>query len=379
VTLDIPKKKKMGKKSKSREVKGRGNGRRGEEAVLSSFDGISLEDTEKASVIGGEVNDLQDDEEVKASEEMRKCILDGDATDYLAILSERKIETTPIVYLMEWFHTWQQEYEILLQVLEAEEDDSNTESNADQDIEEMEAEAEGIIHGFGTICLHLLECFEENVDSILDKYGWTLLMQASNVGLRELMDTLIDMGANVNCKTSNGQNALFLAIQSEHTNEAMLLLKNGAVESALQIVTTNTKTPKDDEEEEEENMEEDTAFFQACRSGNAVVVQEMIALGVNVNFSLPSSGDRALHVAVMYEAEDVIDLLLAHEKIEMNAKNLMGQTCLFGCSNAAIVDNLLKSGIDANAVDVDGETALSIAVALVDTEVVALLRARGCK
>ena len=104
-----------------------------------------------------------------------------------------------------------------------------------------------------------------------------------------------------------------------------------------------------------------------------MLVQEIIALGVDVNFALPSTGDRALHVAVMFDAEDVVDLLLAQDAIELNATNASGQTCLFGCSNATIAKLLLERGLDASVEDADGETALTIAEALEDDAIVALL------
>ncbi|DAZ94083.1 TPA: hypothetical protein N0F65_004195 [Lagenidium giganteum] len=351
------------------------------------------------------LDDAADESEHQHADAMRTCVIAGDAPQFLELLAEQQIDavSSPLVYLMEWFHLWQQEYEAFVHVLEQEEADAGIcaarrESAhsaqtadsivSDSDVVEMEAEAQQVLQGFGKIALDLLtELKIEKPDTVLDKYGWTLLMQASNSGLRDLMEALLaypDVDVNSTGKSEGNLNPLYLAIQSDHTSEAMLLLKNGAIASATQVVQTLRPTlgqendedvaPADDGEGNTEE-EEDCALFQACRMANLIVVEEMIALGVNLNASLPSSGDRALHVAVMFEAQEVVELLLANDSLEVNAQNASGQTCLFGCSSVDIVRLLVeKGGVDPTIKDIDAETAYSIADALGDEEVAAFLR-----
>jgi ankyrin repeat protein len=103
------------------------------------------------------------------------------------------------------------------------------------------------------------------------------------------------------------------------------------------------------------------------------VIKEMIAQGVDVNFALPSNGDRALHVAVMFEMQEVVEILTGSDKIDLNALNESGQTCLFGCSSVELVKLLVAKGVDPKIKDIDDETALSMAQALGDDEVAEFL------
>lgn len=322
---------------------------------------------------------------------VRKSVVQGDAAAFVATLNEHKLladrkDPSPLLFLMDWFHTWQQEYETFVHVLEAEDeaerasaDSGQDETNVEEDLEELEAEAEMLLEGFGHIAISLLDTLKiANPDSVIDRNGWTLLMQAANTGLRELVDVLVSKNVDVNFTgtTNDVTNPLYLAIESEHTNEAMVLLKNGAVASSTKIVKTSTLAVGggNDENDNEDDEEEDCALFQACRFGHLSVIEEMIALGVDLNFALPSSGDRALHVAVMFEMQDVVELLLASECLEVNAMNASGQTCLFGCSNLELACLLVAKGVDPKIADAEHETAFSVADALGDEQVAQFLK-----
>ncbi|GLE10794.1 hypothetical protein PINS_up023045 [Pythium insidiosum] len=333
-----------------------------------------------------------DDNETLLQDAVRRSVLSGDAALLLTTLdthARAEDQAAPLVFLMNWFHAWQQEYEAFEQVLEAEEaeneagisdDDGIKLSSIEKDLEELEAEAAEMLRGFNAIAVALLEKADvQSPDALVDRHGWTLLMQAANTGMRELLDALLARSADANCtgSTSDGVNPLYLAVSSDHTSEAMALLKNGAIASATKIVRTRKEVPADLEAESEEadaEMDEDCAWLQACRLGQLSVIEEMIALGVDVNFALPSSGDRAVHVAVMFEMQDVVEILAAHDAIELNARNRSGQTCLFGCSNKELVEFLVSRGVDPQTRDADGETAYSIAHELGDEDVATFLK-----
>lgn len=342
---------------------------------------------------------------------VRRSLLAGDVAQFRAALpaSDASDEKTQLVFLMNWFHRWQQEYEAFAEVLEAELADADEEEEEDEeekieeveefdegaevvdedkpvstrdiqfvekDLEDLEAEANEMFKGFRAVAVAILDALADpfSVSSLLDKYGWTLLMQAANTGLRELLDVLLAKGVDVNSsgEDKDGVTPLYLAVSSDHTNEAMVLLKHGAITSATALVRS---TGEKSEEGEEPFVEEDCALFQACRLGQLAVLEEMVARGVDLNFSLPTSGDRALHVAVMFEMQDVVELLVVRKSISVNATNASGQTCLFGCSNVDLVEFLVKKGgVDPRIKDVDGETAFSIAKELGDEEVGAFLK-----
>ncbi|GAB9467444.1 Ankyrin repeat [Globisporangium polare] len=345
-----------------------------------------------ATLALGAADNDQLDADSEQLDAVRKSVVHGDATAFVATLSEHKLladrkDPSPLLFLMDWFHTWQQEYEAFVHVLEAEDEaerassgSGQDETNVEQDLEEMEAEAEMLLEGFGHIAISLLDTLNiTNPDSVIDRNGWTLLMQAANTGLRELVDVLVskDVDVNFTGATNDATNPLYLAVESEHTNEAMVLLKNGAVASATKIVRTSTLavgSGNDDNENDDDDEEEDCALFQACRFGHLSVIEEMIALGVDLNFALPSSGDRALHVAVMFEMQDVVELLLASERLEVNATNASDQTCLFGCSNLELARLLVAKGVDPKIADAEHETAFSVADALGDEQVAHFLK-----
>ncbi|KAG7393934.1 M-phase phosphoprotein 8 [Phytophthora pseudosyringae] len=312
---------------------------------------------------------VQVDEKLNA---VRQSVITGDVEQFLTTAGDTG-DKSPLVYLMDWLHTWQQEYEAFVHVLGVQEEaeDGQEPTETEKDLAEMESEAEQLMKGFGKVATALLQRLSiQNPDSVVDRHGWTLLMQAANSGLCELTEELVARKADVNYggTAKDASNPLYLAVESEHTAVALLLLKNGAIESATKLVTTpSVGAEAGDEDDDAED--DDCALFQACRFGHLSVIKEMLALGVDVNFALPSTGDRALHVSVMFEMQEVVELLAGSDKIDLNALNESAQTCLFGCSGVEIVKLLVAKGVDPNIKDIDGETALSMAQALGDDEV----------
>ncbi|KAK1945051.1 Ankyrin-1 [Phytophthora citrophthora] len=319
------------------------------------------------------------DEGVQVDEKLdavRQSVVAGDVEQFLTTAGDIG-DKSPLVYLMDWLHTWQQEYEAFVHVLGVQEEaeDGQEPTETEKDLAEMEAEAEQLMKGFGKVATALLQRLSiKNPDSVVDRHGWTLLMQAANSGLCELTEELVARKADVNYggTAKDVSNPLYLAVESEHTAVALLLLKNGAIESAIKLVTTPSVGAEGDEDDDAED--DDCALFQACRFGHLSVIKEMLALGVDVNFALPSTGDRALHVAVMFEMQEVVELLARSDKIDLNALNESGQTCLFGCSGVEIVKLLVTKGVDPKIKDIDGETAYSMADALGDEEVAEYLK-----
>jgi hypothetical protein len=310
---------------------------------------------------------------------VRQSVVAGDVEQFLSTAGDLG-DKSPLVFLMDWLHTWQQEYEAFVHVLGVQEglmeetEDGQEPTDTEKDLAEMEAEAEQLMKGFGKVATVLLQRLGvKNSDSVVDRHGWTLLMQAANSGLCELTEELVSRKADVNYggTAKDASNPLYLAVESEHTAVALLLLQNGAIASATKLVTTPSVGAEEGDEEDGED--DDCALFQACRFGHLSVIKEMIAQGVDVNFALPSNGDRALHVAVMFEMQEVVEILTGSDKIDLNALNESGQTCLFGCSSVELVKLLVAKGVDPKIKDIDDETALSMAQALGDDEVAEFL------
>ncbi|KAF1790690.1 Ankyrin repeat-containing domain [Phytophthora cactorum] len=257
------------------------------------------------------------DEGVQVDEKLdavRHSVIAGDVEQFLATAGDIG-DKSPLVYLMDWLHTWQQEYEAFVHVLgiQEENEDGQEPTETEKDLAEMEAEAEQLMKGFASK--------HKNPDSVVDRHGWTLLMQAANSGLCELTEELVARKADVNY--------------------------GGTAKEPQTRSTWLSSAEAGDEDDDADD--DDCALFQACRFGHLSVIKEMLALGVDM--------------------QEVVELLAGSVKIELNALNESGQTCLFGCSGVEIVKLLVAKGVDPNIKDIDGETALSMAQALGDDEV----------
>ncbi|CEG37916.1 FOG: Ankyrin repeat [Plasmopara halstedii] len=305
---------------------------------------------------------------------VRESVISGGAAHFMTAIGDIG-DKSPLVYLMDWLHAWQQEYEAFVHILGVQEDSTNEQEaiEAAKDLKEMEAEAEPLIEGFSKVATALLKRLNiTHPDSLVDRHGWTLLMQSANSGLYKLTKELIALKADVNNggTSKDAANPLYLALASDHIDVALLLLQNGAIKSATKLVTV----PSLDTEHSNDVEDHDCALFQACRFGHLDVIKEMLALGADLTSALPLTGDRALHIAVMFEMQDVVKLLVESDNIDLNALNKSGQTCIFGCSSVDIVKLLVATGVDPNITDNDDETALSIAQALGDEDVARYLR-----
>lgn len=234
----------------------------------------------------------------------------------------------------------------------------------------------------------------EIVDQLLEKGlaiddrdddGHTALHEASLYGRVDLMNGLIARGANVNAKDkwqdtpldraclngytdavkclvshqaeinthSGGCEGLSRAVRNGHLELSTFLLNNGA--KALPVSSGGPE------------------LLYAARSG----VSEMIHLLVDREFS--SQGPRSLLRAASMDSVQVVAQLVAHG-VSVDVKNSKQQTLLHlavlgkrmerqtshGVSNSRneVIKFLIEKGVDVNAVDAYGKTALDLAMQL---------------
>jgi ankyrin repeat protein len=117
-------------------------------------------------------------------------------------------------------------------------------------------------------------------------------------------------------------------------------------------------------------------FFRAAQMDNAGVIRKILARGLNPNLRNPDDGEPGLVIAMRYEANNVLDLLLAQPGIDIEAKAPNGNTALMMAAfrqNKPAVLKLLAKGAQVNQ---PGWTALHYAAAAGSTELVALLLER---
>lgn len=118
---------------------------------------------------------------------------------------------------------------------------------------------------------------------------WTPLCYASFIGNSKAVKLLIEKGANVNYKDSNGQTPLILASITGSIEEIALLLKAGADINGVDINNS-------------------TALIHASAKGNLLTVKYLIDQGCELESE--NSRQNALDFAIFYQHQDIIDYLI---------------------------------------------------------------------
>lgn len=100
-----------------------------------------------------------------------------------------------------------------------------------------------------------------------------------------------------------------------------------------------------------------TPLLCACEKGYNDIFDILIANGADPNLS-DNYGDSPLMIACYYNQIDIIDRLL-YMDININQRNLYGQTALFYCKSTDVMHRLYIHGLNFNITDNLGNTALN--------------------
>ena len=205
-----------------------------------------------------------------------------------------------------------------------------------------------------------------------DENGWAPLHRAAYGGHEEIAELLISEGADVNAKDNSGYTPLDLAIRNERFETIDLLRTHGGKTVTIFVVVTN---------------------------GDLAGVQAHLDAGVEVN-AKDNGGWTALHYAAWHGRKEIVELLIS-KGADVNAKDNSGYTPLdrstkrkhteiadllrtHGGKTGAIfvvvknddltgVQALLDAGVDVNAKDENGWTALHYAIRHGQKEIAELL------
>lgn len=134
-----------------------------------------------------------------------------------------------------------------------------------------------------------------------DHNGNTPLMWAASEGYEEIVQMLIDNGAEVNLQNYKGETALFLAASRGFSEIVASLIKNGA--------NVNLS-----------NVDEATPFHAATACGYLDVMSNLARHGAFVNMQ-DIEGDSPLHYAVRESDMKVVEFLVKECRAEVNIKN----------------------------------------------------------
>ena len=178
----------------------------------------------------------------------------------------------------------------------------------------------------------------------------TLLMTATEFGRQDIVKILINYGANIEAKSSNGWTALMYAARDGYT----LLIDLLYMSKKKNIIN------------EQDNFGI-TALMLAAREGHIETVNILLQLGANSTME-NNVGKIALFDAIEYGDFLIVrDLINIIPKEKLNHQSLNGNTALMYASytgEADIVGLLLRMGANPNLKNAKGDTPLSNAAKL---------------
>lgn len=208
---------------------------------------------------------------------------------------------------------------------------------------------------------------EEGADiNSKDSNRWTILMLAAYQNDTELVEYLISKGADVNAHNSYGKTALMLLAEQKDTDNRAL---------AKMLISNQAGVDLRDEGGR-------PAFMFAVGEGNYRMAEFLLLNGASVNVK-DISGDNALiYYASNYNAmadEKLVDFLIS-KGIDINAQNNLGKTALMMAAkrdNDKLVKYLCEKGANVDIKDTNGMTALMWAASRENQQIVEYLRPKS--
>lgn len=241
-------------------------------------------------------------------------------------------------------------------------------------------------YGLTALTLAATENRQEMVEELLNRgaqvdnsnvFGRTALMMAARRGNVSMMKRLISHGADINHQDGAGLTALHCAVRSGNVEAVRALIGSGA---DINIADVNGDTPFALALEGSEahadvigeliqagadlnrvDSEGKTLLIVAVRNGHAKRVKCLVTLGADLN-ATDKEGNTALIWASRNNKASLVDALMkGSEPLGKNHRNAQGDTALTvavkgGCSEA--VKALLDRGVDINVPDAAGNTPL---------------------
>jgi ankyrin repeat protein/L-ascorbate metabolism protein UlaG (beta-lactamase superfamily) len=223
--------------------------------------------------------------------------------------------------------------------------------------------------------------------------GRTPLHVAVMGGHKELMEFLIQKGANIDALDAEGRTPLIGAIMSRKPELAHTLVNRGAdvkiksKEGASAIIYTLFFGPEDLIEpllDHGQNVNERfiggvTLMQGAAAMGNINAMKILFEHGADVN-AISERGETALYFGVREGKTEIVEWLFSHGakaqgKIEGSGRNLLHLATLNGFAD--IVELLVDNRMDLDSTDSFGKTALQYASKYGHKKIVSLLKKNG--
>ena len=210
--------------------------------------------------------------------------------------------------------------------------------------------------------------------NIADAYGYKYLHYAVGMGSRkEVLQTIINYGADVNAKSKHFITALMIACHRGDTDAINVLLNAGtdpnitdaygytclhnAVRACFstQVLETIINHGADMNAIAKNHT---TALMIACQKGNEVAIHVLMSSGANLNIA-DENDHTCLHKAVMSGCNTRVLQAMIDHGADVNATNNKNHSSLMiACKkrNVDAINMLLNTGADTSIVSINGFT-----------------------
>lgn len=179
---------------------------------------------------------------------------------------------------------------------------------------------------------------------IRDHWGRTPLMYAASDGHRRVVSQLVQAGADIDKQDDQGHTALILAASDGHSRVVRLLLQAGA-------------------DVDKQDDQGNTALIAAASDDHPQAIRELLNAGADVEVR-NNSGHNALLIATSEGSRNALQALTqnlqqdALDHMQNSPELLIGPA---GEGHLFMVRQMISAGVNINAEDDKGRTALSVA------------------
>ncbi len=216
---------------------------------------------------------------------------------------------------------------------------------------------------------------QETTDGM--EIGYTALLLATQQQQQNMINWLINQGANINAaRKDNGNTALIISTNNKNVETVNLLLTKGANADIANLegyypihIAAAQNQPKIinliakyiNVNQKSNNAEQVTSLWMAAQEGAVESVKILLSLGADVDSPRVSNGLTPLHVALQGGYTEVMKELISNgaalDLQDVSGNNLLHLTCKLE-GGLDVIELLLAKSFDVNAKSVGGGTAI---------------------
>ncbi|TGO30374.1 hypothetical protein BPAE_0006g01150 [Botrytis paeoniae] len=217
-----------------------------------------------------------------------------------------------------------------------------------------------VIYGHKNIVKLLIDSGAD-IEMKSGKEEQTPLSRAASEGNLEIIELLLNHGANLRAEDKHGWTPLICALKSQQPKAAQWLVNYAARKDF-----THKDLFRNDFQENQHTGQLDSVIIWACKEGNLDFVKLLLDLDLSINFNARENMTEStpLIEASRKGKSEIIDLLLKNEAL-VDSQNCLKSTALHAAVSQGhqnIVELLLKSKANINLTNASEETPLFLAV-----------------